>query len=134
MQTTLKVSGRILKRFLPIGTFTAITLALASLSFYRRVNAQDPMDDDMDMQSLFRPIGTADALVGDSVASPGPDPSFESLNYPGALASVAYDINNSGHIVGVYEDANLNFHGFVYNPVARQYESIDYDNPVCTTG
>src|SRR5262249_22048374 len=43
-------------------------------------------------------------------------------------------INNSGNIVGFYQDASSHIHGFLYNRATRSFASIDYDNPVCTTG
>jgi probable HAF family extracellular repeat protein len=117
------------------GGFIAVLLALTCPSFQWRASAQDPMDDDMDRGRFFRAIGMTGALVGDEfVPNPSTDPTYTRLDYPGALLTVAYDINNSGNIVGLYEDANSDFHGFLYNRVTRSFASIDYTNPVCTTG
>jgi len=93
------------------------------------------MDDEMDMRPFFRPIGMAGALVEDGfVPNPSTDPTYTRVDYPGALLTVAFDINNSGNIVGFYRDANSDFHGFLYDRVTRSFASIDYTNPVCTTG
>jgi len=37
------------------------------------------------------------------------------LNYPGAIQTLAYGINDSGVIVGFYQDANSVGHGFIYH-------------------
>ena len=93
------------------------------------------MDDDMNMRPFLRPIGMAGALVEDGfVQNTSTDPTFTGLDYPGASLTVAFDINNSGNIVGFYRDANSDFHGFVYDRVTRSFASIDYTNAVCATG
>ena len=112
MQTAVKHRKRIRRTVLALGSFIALLLGLTCPSFQLGASAQDPMDDDMDMGRFFLPIGMVAALVDDSsVANPSADPSYTRLDYPNALLTVAYDINNSGHIVGFYEDANLTFHG-----------------------
>jgi probable HAF family extracellular repeat protein len=117
------------------GSFMTIIIALLCVPSLWRVKAQEPMEADMDMRSFFRPVGMAGALVNDdSVANPGPDSSYIRLDFPNAVLTVAYDINNSGDVVGFYEDTNLEFHGFVYDPATGAFTSIDYPNPVCTTG
>ena len=126
MQTVLKPSQRIQKRTLVFGSLTIIILALTCASTVWRANAQDPMDDDMDMRPFVRPIGMAGALVDDGlVPNVSHDPTYTTLDYPGALLTVAFDINNSGKIVGFYRDANLAFHGFLYDPVSDSFVSID---------
>ncbi len=40
---------------------------------------------------------------------------FVTLDYPGATATQAYDISDSGIVVGRYVDANKAIHGFVYS-------------------
>lgn len=135
MQTTVKERNRIRKTILALGSFIAVLLGLTCPSFQWRASAQDPMDDDMDMRPFLRPLGMAGALVDDGFApNPRTDPTYTRLDYPGASLTVAFDINNSGHIVGFYRDANSNFHGFVYDPRTRSFASIDYTNPICTTG
>ena len=132
---TLTDWNRTQRRILLFGTFTTIILALTCASSIWRASAQDPMDDDMDMRPFVRPIGRAGALVDDGfVPTPSADPTYTRLDYPDALLTVAFDINNTGHIVGFYRDSNLAFHGFVYNRVTRSFASIDYTNPICTTG
>jgi len=93
------------------------------------------MDDDMDMRWFFRPIGMVGALVDDGfVINPLADKAYTGIDYPGALLTSAFGINNSGNIVGFYQDANHNSHGFFYNRVTSSFASIDYPNPVCTSG
>lgn len=48
----------------------------------------------------------------------------ETLDYPGATATFATDINDFGHIVGTYYDANGVSHGFRYD--GTNYTPIDY--------
>lgn len=135
MQTTLKHKNRIRKNILALGCFIAVLLGLACPWFRWPASAQDPMDDDMDMRPFVRPLGMAGALADDGfVQNASHDPTYITVDYPGALLTVAFDINNSGNIVGFYRDANRAFHGFLYNRVTRSYASIDYINPVCTTG
>jgi len=93
------------------------------------------MDDDMEMRWYFRPIGMVGALVDDGfVANPTADKAYSSIDYPGALLTSAFSINNRGDIVGFYQDASKTLHGFLYNGVTSSFASIDYPNPVCTTG
>src|SRR5262249_45322137 len=82
-----------------------------------------------------RPIGMVGALVDDGfVVNPTADKAYTSIDYPAALRTSAYGINNKGNIVGFFQDANKNTHGFFYNRVTGSFASIDYPNPVCTTG
>jgi len=50
--------------------------------------------------------------------------SLTSLNYPSAIATRATGINNSGEIVGYYEDSGGVFHGFT--DIGGIFTSIDY--------
>ena len=135
MQITMKYRNRIRKTALAFGSFIAILLALICPSFPWQASAQDSMDDDMEMRPFLRPIGRVGALVDDGfIANTSIDPSYTRLDYPNAKLTVAYDINNAGNIVGFYQDASLNVHGFLYNRAPRSFASIDYDNSVCTTG
>jgi uncharacterized membrane protein len=117
------------------GTFITIILALTCASSLWQSNAQDPMDDDMDMRPFVRPIGMVGATVDDGlVPNQSNDPRYATFDYPNALLTTAFDISNSGNIVGFYRDPSLAFHGFLYNRATRSFASIDYTNPVCTTG
>jgi probable HAF family extracellular repeat protein len=49
---------------------------------------------------------------------------FVPINYPGAVATQAYSINNSGQIVGEYDNQSGGSHGFLYS--GGNYTSIDY--------
>lgn len=133
MQTLQRDTNQIRKRSLTFGSFITIILALTCASSLWQSNAQDPMDDDMDMRPFVRPIGMAGAMVDDGfVPNQSNDPTYTTLDYPNALLTAAFDINNSGHIVGFYRDSAV--HGFLYNRVTRSFASIDYTNPVCKTG
>src|SRR2546428_13139367 len=135
MQTTVDNSNRTRKTIFAFVSFVAVLLALACPSFQRRATAQDQMDDDMDMRWVWRPIGMAGALVDDGfVPNPYADKAYTSIDYPGALLTSAFGINNKGNIVGFYQDASKNLHGFFYNRVTSSIASIDYPNPVCKTG
>jgi hypothetical protein len=103
----------------------------------------DGIDMDMDlMQQVFRPFATEAELQRSlTVANPSADPCrathepcWETHDVPLAAATVVNDINNSGKMVGAYAVGTA-VHGFVYDPVTGQHESIDYDNDgVCTPG
>jgi hypothetical protein len=135
MRRSLKHTNQLRKSILAFGSFMSILMALTCPSYLIQANAQDPMDDDMGMERFFRPIGMAGALVDDGfVPNSSNDPTYTTIDYPNASLAAAFDINNSGMIVGFYRDANLNFHGFLYNRTTRSFASIDYTNPVCTTG
>jgi probable HAF family extracellular repeat protein len=44
------------------------------------------------------------------------DGEYTTLDFPGAMNTVANGINNLGQIVGYYVDANGNEHGFLATP------------------
>jgi hypothetical protein len=134
-QTTVQDSNRTGKTICAFVSFIAVLLALTCPSFQWRATAQDRMDDDMDMRWVWRPIGMAGALVDDGfVPNPTADKAYASIDYPGALLTSAFSINNAGNIVGFYQDASKNLHGFFYNRVTASFASIDYTDPVCATG
>jgi uncharacterized membrane protein len=131
----LKPMLRTRKRTVVVGSLTIIGFVLTFTPSVFRAMAQDPMDDDMRIERFFRPIGTAGAMVDDGfVPNPASDPTYTTIDYPNSSLAVAFDINNSGNVVGFYRDPNLKFHGFLYNRATRSFASIDYTNPVCTTG
>ena len=143
---TLKHSNQTHKRILIFGTLAAILLAL-TCSFSWPTSAQGSMDDEMDdemgmnMMQIFRPFATEEELarslpLADPSSDPcsaSHDPCWETHDVPSAGATVVNDINNSGKMVGAYS-VGLAVHGFVYDPVTGQHESIDYDNGKCTPG
>ena len=60
------------------------------------------------------------------------DPTFITLDYPGAVFTAADDINNSGQITGWYIDPSGAFHGFMLNN--GNYASIAFPSAVHTSG
>src|SRR5262249_35059189 len=118
MQTTAKHSNRTRKTIWPLVGSIAVLLALACPSLQLLTSARGQMDDDMDMRWFLRPIGMVGALVDDGfVVNPTADKAYTSIDYPAALRTSAYGINNKGNIVGFFQDANKNTHGFFYNRV-----------------
>jgi hypothetical protein len=63
-------------------------------------------------------------------ASPAQLSSFTSLDFPGALATKAFGINDSGQIVGTYRDASGMDHGFIRDGIT--FTGIDYPGAVRT--
>lgn len=52
---------------------------------------------------------------------------YSSIDYPGALSTIATGINNSGQIVGSWADSNGNSHGFLLDSnTCTAYCSFDY--------
>jgi probable HAF family extracellular repeat protein len=51
---------------------------------------------------------------------------FTTLDYPGAIATLAYAINDSGSMVGYYEDSSTRLHGYLYRNGV--FTTIDYPN------
>ena len=64
--------------------------------------------------------GGASLLCGQAAAPPF---TFVSFDYPGALSTTLYGINNRGDVVGSYENPANYFHGFVYRD--GKFNSID---------
>src|SRR5262245_45145092 len=111
--TPARHSNRIRKTIYGFGSLIAVLLALSSPSFQQRTRANYQMDDDMEMRWYFRPIGMVGALVDDGfVVNPTANKAYASIDYPGALLTAAFGINNAGNIVGFYQDASKNVHGF----------------------
>src|SRR5262245_26801354 len=52
------------------------------------------------------------------------DPTFTTLNYPGAVLTAADDINNNGQVSGWYIDTSGVFHGFILDK--GLYKSVDF--------
>lgn len=79
--------------------------------------------------------GASPVAVGTVEVTPtaGPQPaqlSYTSFDFPGAAATWASGINDSGQIVGSYRDANGSTHGFLRN--GTTFTSIDYPGAVTT--
>src|SRR5215813_10392765 len=130
-QSEVKRSDRIRKTIFAFVSLVAVLLALTYQPFQWRAAAQDPMDDG-DMRWVFRPIGMVGALVDDGfVPNPLAKKTYTSIDYPDSLLTTAFGINNKGNIVGFYQDANRNSHGFLYNQASLSFSAIDYSNPVC---
>jgi probable HAF family extracellular repeat protein len=55
---------------------------------------------------------------------------YTQIDYPGAILTDSYGINGSGDIVGTYEDAGGNFHGFLLD--GGTYTTIDYPGSTYT--
>lgn len=55
---------------------------------------------------------------------------FVSLDYPGAISTTLFGINNRGDVVGSYQNPENFFHGFVYK--SGQFTSIDGPGAVFT--
>src|SRR6202044_1757906 len=54
------------------------------------------------------------------------------VDYPGAMVSQAFGINNLGQIVGTWEDTNYCDHGYLLS--GGTYTSIDNPNTTCANG
>lgn len=67
-------------------------------------------------------INNSGQIVGGSVLDVAG--SLSSIDFPGALLTVANGINDTGEIVGFYEDSSGNYHGFL--DVAGSFSSIDF--------
>jgi probable HAF family extracellular repeat protein len=68
---------------------------------------------------------------------------FVNIDYPGALFSAPNGINDSGQIVGYWEDASGNIHGYLYNngvftsldyPAAASTEAVGINNSGVISG
>src|SRR5262249_24971255 len=133
--TPVQHNNRTRKPICRVASLIAVLLALTSPWFQQRTRATNQMDDDMDMRWYFRPIGMVGALVDDGfVINPTADKAYASIDYPGALVTSSFGINNAGNIVGFYQDASKSVHGFFFNRVTGSLASIDNPDPVCTTG
>ena len=49
---------------------------------------------------------------------------FVKIEYPGAIYTDAHGINNSGHVVGTYQDAQGGLHGYLFDGVT--YTTVDF--------
>lgn len=68
-------------------------------------------------------------LVLTAVASASAQPgayTYTKINVPGSVYTEATGVNNSGHVVGTYQDTTGRTHGFVYN--GTTYTTIDFPN------
>src|SRR5580658_2028994 len=57
--------------------------------------------------------------------------SFKTIDYPGATYTYANGINAFSQIVGSWEDASFNSHGFLYS--GGKFTSLDYPGASSTT-
>ncbi|MFZ0814714.1 MAG: glycoside hydrolase domain-containing protein [Candidatus Sulfotelmatobacter sp.] len=57
---------------------------------------------------------------------------YSNVDYPGAMVSQAFGINNLGQIVGTWEDTNYCDHGYLLS--GGTYTSIDNPNTTCANG
>jgi hypothetical protein len=65
-----------------------------------------------------------------AAATPALNPSYSTIDFPGAVGTAAVDINTSGQIVGEYMDSSGAFHGFsLSNGV---FSEIDFPGAVST--
>src|SRR5262245_19841058 len=56
---------------------------------------------------------------------------YEQFDVPGALLTRPFGVNASGHIVGLYRDAQNASHGFMRSP-DNSYVAIDYPGAIFT--
>jgi uncharacterized membrane protein len=59
--------------------------------------------------------------------------SFTTLDFPGSTFTQALGLNNVGQVVGDYVDAGGAMHGFLYEVISGNYQSIDDPNGIGTT-
>jgi hypothetical protein len=74
------------------------------------------------MRSLLAAVVLVLAVVPLGVAQG----TYTQIDYPGAILTQSFGINNAGEIVGEYEDVSGFVHGFVLS--SGNYGSIDYPN------
>lgn len=55
---------------------------------------------------------------------------FTTLDYPSALGTLAYAINDTGNIVGFYEDSSTTTHGYLYQ--SGTFTTLDFPNAAWT--
>jgi len=75
-------------------------------------------------------LGAVALLSG--AAAPGPTFQFTSINFPGAVFTIAEDIGPGGQIVGFYTDTGGKQHGFLLS--GGNFSSIDYPGAIYTDG
>src|ERR1043166_6954321 len=68
-------------------------------------------------------------LLGGSPAAPN-EPTFTTIDVPGAIFTVAEGINPAGEIVGIYTDANGVDHGFLLRQ--GSFTTIDFPGATST--
>ena len=89
----------------------------------------------MSTSNLRRDLAAVLLLAGsllsyvNAAAQSGPY-NFVNIDYPGALFSAPNGVNNSGEIVGYWEDASGNIHGYLYHNGV--YTSLDYPGAAST--
>jgi hypothetical protein len=76
-------------------------------------------------------ITTAALCLAAISAVPAQDVTYEQFDVPGARLTRPFGLNASGHIVGVYRDAQNAMHGFVRNPDGT-YVTIDNPGAIFT--
>jgi len=74
--------------------------------------------------TLLSDTWVLNAASGVAPPNPAQSYSFADINYPGAVQTVALGINDSGQIVGSYDDVSGLEHGFLWNN--GSYSRIDY--------
>jgi hypothetical protein len=72
---------------------------------------------------IFRSLWVIILVIGIPGLSHGISFTYSSLDYPGASQTFASGINDSGQVVGIYEDAT-GWHGFLLS--GGSYSSLDY--------
>ena len=73
---------------------------------------------------------TAFSLMLAAGAAAASDPKFTTIDVPGAISTVAQDINSEGDIVGLYTDAANKMHGFLL--ANGNFNSIDFPGSTMT--
>src|SRR5260221_2683867 len=68
-------------------------------------------------------LGAAASLLADG-------PTFTAIDFPGSVSTLAWGINRSGDIAGLYTSADKATHGFLKS--RYKFISIDFDGPAFT--
>jgi hypothetical protein len=62
----------------------------------------------------------------------GPFTMFTSIDYPGAVRTAAYKVNNFNQVVGEYTDSSGGVHGYVYNYGTNTYTPLNEPSSTST--
>jgi len=114
------VDGKFHVYLLSNGTFTsfdyprALETAPAGYSHVGGLNNVGAVASDYASSAPFQQLSKLDANVHGFVLSSG---AFTSFDFPEASGTIVFGINDDGQVVGVYENPDGTFHGFLRSPV-----------------